>query len=68
MTFQTCNTLLKQTEISFAFRRSAQKRLPWGVLMLSKVKFDVIYCVVVVTAAVLVGIVRCNTCGGPKIP
>lgn len=29
---------------------------------------DAIYCVLVVAAAVLVGIVKCAACGNPKIP
>lgn len=35
---------------------------------MSRGKIDAIYCVLVVTAAVLVSIVKCTACGGPKGP
>ena len=63
--FQTYNTLMKPVEIGFASWRSAQKRLP-RVFDVSKDKRDTIYCVLVVAAAVLVGIVRCTSCDVPK--
>lgn len=31
-------------------------------------KLDAVYCVLVVAAAVLVGMVKCTVCGGPKAP
>lgn len=36
--------------------------------IVSKGKLEAIYCVLVVTAAVVVGIVRCTTCGGNSSP
>ncbi len=42
-------------------------RRPNRVTDVTRGKFDAIYCVLVVAAAVLVGIVKCTTCG-PRGP
>lgn len=35
---------------------------------MSRGKLDTIYCILVVTAAVLTSIVKCTICGGQKAP
>jgi hypothetical protein len=58
---------VKSLVIGFAFGRSATQRSLW-VLDNMNGKLDTVYCVLVVAAAVLVGILKCTNCGSFKDP
>ena len=60
-------THVKSVVFGFAFGRSATQRALW-VLDDMNGKFDTVYCVLVVAAAVLVGIVKCTNCDSFKAP
>lgn len=60
-------TPVKSVVIGFALGRSASQRPPWGIDDMSG-KLDTVYCVLVVAAAVLVGIVKCTSCDSFKAP
>lgn len=65
--FQTYNTHMKPGKSGFASERSAMSACR-GCNEVSKGKFEALYCVLVVAAAVLMGIARCTTCRGPRLP
>ncbi|WP_143154190.1 hypothetical protein [Rhodanobacter sp. OK091] len=60
-------THVKSVVIGFAFGRFAWQR---SLLVLDDMsgKLDTVYCVLVVAAAVLVGIVKCTNCDSFKAP
>jgi len=64
---QTHITHVKSVTFGFASGRSASKRSLWVPDDMSS-KLDTVYCILVVATAVLVGIIKCTSCGNDKSP
>lgn len=60
-------THLKSLTFGFASGRSASQRSLWAPDDMSS-KLDTVYCILVVATAVLVGIIKCTSCGNDKSP
>jgi len=65
--YQIHITHLKSVNFGFASGRSASQRSPWVSDDMNG-KLDTVYCVLVVATAVLVGIIKCTSCGSVKAP
>lgn len=61
------DTNLKSVTFGFASGRSASQRSPCVPEDMSS-KLDTVYCILVVATAVLVGIIKCTSCGNDKSP
>jgi hypothetical protein len=60
-------THLKSVNFGFAPERSASQRSLWVPDDMSS-KLDTVYCILAVATAVLIGIIKCNSCGNDKSP